>query len=96
MTIAVRCDDCAWNDTVSSLRHLRAWYRVACPSCGCGEVIDERERLVLEEVIALEAEGLVTLCGATDDPGPGKVRMNLNTAREPMLTQTPHLGECLK
>lgn len=83
--ITVRCDDCQWSDTVSSLRHLRAWYRAPCPSCGCGEVIDATEVLVVEGLIALERQGLVEVIQPAGAVPAGGVRCIINTAREPML-----------
>lgn len=89
MTIWVRCDDCPWTDTVSTARHLRAWFHVACPSCGRGEVIDASERRVVEEILAMEAEGLVEVVDVTAPIPSGKVLATLNTARDPMLTFHP-------
>ena len=87
MSVIVRCDDCAWSDTVSDVRHLRAWYRAACPACGRGEIIDESERRVVEEIIAMVDEGLVEICEPTGPIPAGKVRAILNTALDPMLSE---------
>jgi predicted RNA-binding Zn-ribbon protein involved in translation (DUF1610 family) len=80
--IKVHCDDCGWEDTVSALRHLRAWYHAACPECGQGELIDAVEVRVSEELIAMEAIGWVTT-----DLGsmPEGVRAHLDTARKDIL-----------
>jgi len=83
--ITVRCDDCAWSDTVASLRHLRAWFRAACPACGCGEVIDASECRVVEELIALESEGMVAVLSPGEAVPEGQVRAVLNTARDPII-----------
>lgn len=84
MTPTVKCDECGWTDEVATIRHLRAWFRAACPICGNGEIIDATECRVVEELIALEREGLVQL----DDGSPltgTQVRAVVNTAREPIF-----------
>jgi hypothetical protein len=80
----VRCDDCGWEDTVSSIRHLRAWYRAACPACGCGELIDTTEVRMIEELIAMERLGWVWLDG-TQPERPG-IRAVVNSAADPIIT----------
>jgi hypothetical protein len=84
--LTVHCDDCEWEETMSRLRHLRAWYRVACPECGCGELIDATEVRVVEELIALEGEGLIALHHPGDALEDGKVVMRLNTANPRLFT----------
>lgn len=53
----------------------------------CEARAEEPERRVVEEIIAMEAEGMVEV---ELDPSvplpPGKVRLILNTARDPILT----------
>jgi hypothetical protein len=86
----IRCDEpgCGWSDKVTKVVHMRAWYFAPCPECSRGEIIDEREVRIMEEVIRMETEGLVTTMDY-DEPTPeGMVRATINTGRDKVLEWT--------
>lgn len=83
--ILVHCDACGWEDRVSTIRHLRAWYRAACPECGQGELIDATEVRLAEEMMALETRGLVRVHDGSP-LRPNEVVAHINTAAEHLFS----------
>lgn len=56
----VKCDACDWRLEVESIEVAMEWHNKPCPKCGHTPIIDDYDMAAQEEIMLLEAAGLVS------------------------------------